>query len=238
MNEQNTLFNQAKDNAELSLMPAFIEKKIKDLPPKRAKKNGSLKRKLTLSVIVLSVITGLVGYSVYQADKWFDSHEINFQSPVKLQAPVTITKVVEKELKPSEIYEAMVQEAKAQEHKPEPAPQAIKQPQIGNGVIAAHKHAELLWAIHGLESTYGKNDKCHREGKVNGMGWGQSATKGNCYAKEDFPILIDKVGNRLDQFFSEGMTVAQALCTYNLGKPDGKILDDCKYYQDYLKLNN
>lgn len=33
------------------------------------------------------------------------------------------------------------------------------------------------------------------------------------------------------------MTLAQALCTYNKGKPNGKVLNDCKYYRDYLALN-
>ena len=100
-----------------------------------------------------------------------------------------------------------------------------------------YTNEQLLKVISQLESSSGRNDKCVRKGLgYNGYGWGQSLTKDNCY--QDREQVRAKVNEWLGKRFAEGMSVAQALCYYNQGKPSGKLLDDCKYHQDALTILN
>lgn len=93
---------------------------------------------------------------------------------------------------------------------------------------------QIADGVYRLESSSGKNDKCVRKGLgFNGYGWGQSLTKDNCHA--DRGQVRAKVIDWFDRNL-ETMTVAQALCYYNLGKPGGVLQDDCKYHQDFKDI--
>lgn len=89
--------------------------------------------------------------------------------------------------------------------------------------------------IFQLESSSGKQDKCVREKKgFNGYGFGQSLTKFNCYPSYD--AVKTEVNTWINKRKAEGMNDAQLMCYYNLGKPNGVLLNDCEYYQNSLKV--
>jgi len=94
--------------------------------------------------------------------------------------------------------------------------------------------SEVVSKVYSLESSDGLNDKCVRKGKgYNGYGYGQSLTVDNCYKTPG------EVKNLVTAWFNRNldtMTLPQALCYYNLGKPDKTLVSDCTYYQNYLKL--
>ena len=93
---------------------------------------------------------------------------------------------------------------------------------------------EIADKVFALESSRGKNDKCVREKMgFNGYGYGQSLTKFNCYNSYDTVKAL--VVNWFDQRL-ETMTLDQALCYYNLGKPNGQLLNECKYSNDFKKI--
>jgi len=92
---------------------------------------------------------------------------------------------------------------------------------------------EIVAIIYKLESSGGKFDPCVRDNLgYNGFGY----APGNCYSNhEQVRGYVAKwVQNKLDQ----GMTVAQTLCYYNLGKPNGQLLNNCEYYQNYVRLQS
>lgn len=77
---------------ETKLMPEFITKKVADLPPKAEKRRKILtwKTKLKLVVVALIVLMGLFFWGAYQVDKYFETHNLRFQTPI--QTPIIIEK--------------------------------------------------------------------------------------------------------------------------------------------------
>lgn len=89
----------------------------------------------------------------------------------------------------------------------------------------------VVFKIHGLESSWGKNDRCTKQGKINGYGFMQSKFHWKCFdTHEEVKNLVHNwVKNRLE----EGYSLSELLCYYN----QGKRVQNCPYYQNYLKLN-
>ena len=96
------------------------------------------------------------------------------------------------------------------------------------GLKSEAVRADIVWKIYGLESSFGKNDDCKREGKFNGFGYGQHKTGWQCF--DTFEQAVAQVHKWLES--RQHLSVAQALCLYN----QGKIVNDCPYYQRFLSL--
>lgn len=90
--------------------------------------------------------------------------------------------------------------------------------------------ATIVTAIHGLESTWGKNDGCKRKGLVNGYGYRQNSREFKCFETdaEVQALVVAWVEDKR----AKGMSDAELLCYYNTGK----ATSDCTYYQHYLAL--
>lgn len=90
--------------------------------------------------------------------------------------------------------------------------------------------ADLVASIYQLESSSGKNDSCKKKQSVNGYGY----RPGTCYNSHETVknLVTDWVTSMIHQGYSD----SELLCYYNLGKVNGKMAKDCKYYQNYLKL--
>jgi hypothetical protein len=90
----------------------------------------------------------------------------------------------------------------------------------------------ILDKVFILESSAGKRDSCHNQGKFNGFGLGHK-----CYESQE------EVRNLVGIWFKEKLenySLAESLCGYNLGF-NSKNLQDCinqsskyPYYQKYL----
>jgi hypothetical protein len=94
---------------------------------------------------------------------------------------------------------------------------------------------QIVDAVHILESSGGKNDGCKKKGLVNGYGYAQHDSRKvwNCYKTHaEVRSLVEKwFAARVDS-----MGLPTALCYYNLGKVNEKLVDDCKYYQVFLEV--
>lgn len=162
---------------------------------------------------------------------FFSQNEIKFQSPVEFHKPVWIQQKAE----PTAMVD-VVETAQAAE--PEVVAFPIEVEKIVE--IPADPVDEIVRKIYQLESSSGKNDKCVREGEgYNGYGWGQSATKMNCYS--DREQVRVKVANWVSSKLKT-MSLPQLLCSYNLG-PNSEHLKECMdqsdaypYYRDYLRI--
>lgn len=194
-----------------------------------------IKRKHFAIVGMVSVLS--IGSAV-KVDQFFDQYNLNFRTPILFQTPV----VIEKRTVP--LASPLVPEVKAAEVTitPTPTPASTwipgKETTISSAPIAAAKHKWILWNVYAKESSRGKNDGCKAKGKFNGFGFGQSDEKmaagtGACYE------TFEEVVSRVDEWFDvqlKSKNLPQALCYYNLGKPNGVLLDDCEYYQDFLRM--
>ena len=190
--------------------------KIDATTTKIENKVGSIRRKIKRSRIGLYAVIfslalgiGLSLWLITAFNSWSVKHEIIWQIP--LRTPVYI-----REVKPV-IKEVQVT----------PTPTPI--PLTDREVIDKTKHAEVLWKIYGLESTYGKNDGC----RINGNGYAgfgvMSEGKVICYPT--FQKAVERaeywlVKNGVDK------DLASALCVWNTGVKQ----PNCKYYQDYISL--
>ena len=93
------------------------------------------------------------------------------------------------------------------------------------------KHPLIDWKIYGLESSFGKNDSCKDQGKINGFGFGQSTFSWQCF--DNLAQVAGYVDDWVDLHLSY-QDLPHALCLYN----QGKIEKDCTYYEHYLSLGN
>lgn len=206
-------------------MPDFIKNKVQASPrPQKGRKpHDKPKRRYKVKIAMLAVIVAALFYGVYQADRWFDSHTLEFRSPI--QSPVLIKARVSKADSPI-VHTAQAAETAAPAVEPEVKP-------IGdNEVIAQAKYRTIISRVYQLESSSGRNDKCVRKGKgVNGLGYGQRINVDNCYSS--FEAVVADVDKWFEKRFAEGMDIPTAICYYNLGKK----LSTCDYYQNYLSLN-
>ena len=94
------------------------------------------------------------------------------------------------------------------------------------------ERADLVWKIYGLESSYGRNDGCKREGRgYNGFGFGWNNGQKPCYPT--FDAVVAEVHAWVESMQKQGYNIPTMLCYYNVGK----LVKNCGYYQLYLQLN-
>ena len=195
--------------------------KIDATTTKIENKVGSIRRKIKRSRIGLYAVIfslalgiGLSLWLITAFNSWSVKHEIIWQSPILLQTPVYI-----REVKP-------IIKIQKVEVTPTPTPIELTDKQE----IDKTKHAEVLWKIYGLESTWGKADGC----RINGNGYAgfgvMSEGKVICYPT--FQIAVEwaeywLVKNGVDK------DLVSTLCLWNLGTPN---LKNCNYYQNYITL--
>lgn len=91
-------------------------------------------------------------------------------------------------------------------------------------MIAKSKHPVTILKIYGLESSFGKNDGCKRDGKFNGFGFGQNKYVWNCF--DSFQEVVDKVDAWLTTRDLENY------CLYNVGTRT----PNCVYAQNMERL--
>lgn len=97
-----------------------------------------------------------------------------------------------------------------------------------------HKQANIALIvdhIYTLESSNGRNDGyCQDLHAVNGYGYRQNKHEMICYDTHN--RVRDLVINWVTEKINLGWSVGKLTCYYN----QGRILTDCPYYQNYLKL--
>jgi len=96
-------------------------------------------------------------------------------------------------------------------------------------IIMSKTNGAILWKVYGLESTWGKNDLCKRDGTYNGFGYAQNYSVWSCF--QSFEIVADKV----DKWFTTKLktySLSESLCLYNTGN----ATKTCDYYKNYLSL--
>jgi hypothetical protein len=96
-------------------------------------------------------------------------------------------------------------------------------------LIRHARHADILWRVYGLESSWGKNDQCTRSGQVNGFGFRVNKFETHCY--DTFAGAVADV----DQWFDDQlqtMTLPESLCLYNEGIQESR----CDYVRRYNEL--
>jgi len=111
----------------------------------------------------------------------------------------------------------------------EPTKAPVK-PLTDKELIMSKKNGAILWKVYGLESTWGKNDLCKRDGTVNGFGYGQNYSVWNCFDS------LETVVNKVDAWFETKLktySLSESLCLYN----SGNVTKSCDYYKNYLTLN-
>lgn len=86
-NQNDKMFNGAMDNLKLSSKPMFTQKEVRAIKPRN---KMSFKAKLKLAAVCLIVLVLVFYWVVYSVNKFFNEHELKFQSPV--QKPIWIEK--------------------------------------------------------------------------------------------------------------------------------------------------
>jgi hypothetical protein len=199
--------------------PPFDPEPIEDSPSKLQRFTKYMRKNfytllykfLLLTATFLTVhllIVVATGYNRFSAD-----YQINFELPFKnwivIEPRTTTTKA-----KP------IIRQAEAKE---------VEQPKT-------YTTEQIVDAVHLLESSGGRKDGCVSRGEgVNGFGFAQhgSGDVWNCYKS------YAQVRTLVEQWFAEkvpAMGLPAALCYYNLGKVEGKLVSDCSYYQNFLKV--
>ena len=187
-----------------------IEKKIDEQKQKAKrlvrKASKSFWNKFVLIILALATVI----YLITKFNNWSVKHEIIWQSPIILRVPVYI-----KEVKPV---------IKIKTVEVTPAPKKTEKE-----IIDGTKHAEVLWKIYGLESTWGKNDGC----RTNGEGFAGFGVmyEGKVICYPTFEKAVERAEHWLVQLGVD-KDLASALCTWNTGVKQ----PNCKYYQSYLSL--
>ena len=195
-------------------------KKLDSETTKIERKVKKAVKKLWLLSIFLGFFLAVVFffYSFYKISLWYDENRVVFQQPVivKIQPPFRI----EKREKPQEKKQ---EKPKAREIRKQTLPLSEKE------IVLSQKHGEILWKIYGLETSWGKNDYCRK----NGLGFGgfgvMDGSKVVCYptfqkAVERAEFWLTKNGVDED--------LATALCLWNTGIKQ----TNCKYFQNFLNL--
>jgi len=98
---------------------------------------------------------------------------------------------------------------------------------------------EIADKIYHLESSSGKKNysKCEAIGKVNSIGFNIPGN-GKYVCFDNHSQEMKALRKWVDEHKQEGLTVGQLLCHYNIGSDkEGKIPNDCPYFQDYLTID-
>jgi len=176
-----------------------------------------LGRKVRLGAKIGTILIGigLALWLVTKFNSWSLTHKIVWQSPIILRTFVYIEDVKPKVEKVKVIVTPT----------PTPIPKTERQ------IIDKTKHAEVLWKVYGLESTWGANDYC----RINGKGYGGFGVLDNESKIVCYPTF-EKAIKRAEYWLVKAgidKNLVAALCQYNLGTPN---LVNCAYYQKYLTL--
>ena len=113
---------------------------------------------------------------------------------------------------------------------PQYTPIEWKAPKIEAVSLTGPTKDEIVWRIYGLESSYGKNDGCKRQGKFNGFGFGQHESDWQCF--NTFEEASNAVHNWIASMQEQGYDIPTMICYYNTGK----LISNCSYYQKFLVL--
>lgn len=108
----------------------------------------------------------------------------------------------------------------------------IKRPQGESNPIKDYiytkPHADIIWRLYGLESSYGKFDSCKGQG-YNGFGFATWTNHLTCYSSPT--KVVDIVSAWLDSHLDK-YTLARTLCIYNRGINE----NNCEYAKNFLNL--
>lgn len=194
-------------------MEAKTLKDVEKTTTKIERKARRTVKKIAPKFIFISVIAGIILalYLVTKFNNWSVTHKIRWQIPFR--TPVWI-----EEVKPEKIKVPVIV-----------TPTPTSAPRSEKEIIDSKKHAEVLWKIYGLESTWGKNDGC----RLNGKGYGGFGVmnEGQVICYPTFEKAVERAEYWL---ISLGVDkdLATALCTWNTGVKQ----PNCHYYQSYLSL--
>ena len=200
----------------------------KDLIKKLEKYEGKIfdittSRKLLVGGIATGIITAvsLVSVTFYNFYYFVDKNTVVIQSPIvlKLQPPVVISKRITNVIGP-------VVESTLSASITPTMPATLTDEQI----VKANPHGDVLWKIYALESSRGKNDYCRNSNK--GFGGFGVLDRGKIVCYETFEKAVERaeywlIKNGVDR------NLAVALCRWN----EGKSIDNCYYYTNYLIIN-
>src|SRR3990167_9325221 len=184
-----------------------MEKKTTVLERKVYKLGRKVRLGAKIGVILLLI--GLALWLVTKFNSWSLTHKIVWQSPIILRTFVYIENV-----KP-EVEKVKVVVT--------PTPTSI--PKTDRQVIDDTKHAEVLWKVYGLESTWGANDYC----RINGKGYGGFGVLDNESKIVCYPTFEKAIKRAEHWLVKAGIhkNLLPALCQYNLGTPN---LVNCASY--------
>lgn len=177
-----------------------------------------VRKKRTPVAVVLACVVGMyLGFiwSAKQLNVFFDYNRLEFAPIVEVHQPIEVVPRVTPTLEPTAT----------------PAPTPIP---------TAELMAQFVWF---RESGYGKAPKgyhmrCREQGKWNEIGY--KVTSGFCFDSKEqgLAILKDQLASR-----STASSVADALCTYNLGwfyddKGRRAAYTTCSYYDDFVRYSS
>lgn len=111
---------------------------------------------------------------------------------------------------------------------PSPLLSPTPTPLSDRDIINKYPHADIVYRIYGLESSFGKEPflYCQRQGKLNTMGY--NVLNHQCFAS--FEEQVKTVSEWVDRH--QTMSLGKLLCTYNKGEADAS----CDYAQNFLSL--
>lgn len=234
--------NQPINRFEPEEEPAFPKQVKVTVPKKRKSKTtprrmARVKRAIIKYSLILAVIVGVLGYSTYKVNEWFNKNTIKWQSPI--QTPVWV------EPRSQEGSGHTVKEAAAKEINFDGATFISKSDQ-GNKddakpAISAPNPSiqEIVRKVYQLESSSGRNDACRAKGLFNGYGYRYNSMEKKCFATQG------EVTNHVTAWFEAKLqkyTLAEALCGYNLGFSSNNFLscvqgsDLFPYYRNFLRI--
>lgn len=197
--------------------PDFQVRQVRSKPQQQEDEDPkpSWSYRIIVWLLKLCVLIALIFAALFYTNRFFDKYDM--QIPVKLQ-PLFIE---QKQPEPKTIE--IIKEVKAAE---------IEQPKVVEEKPKIDSTEQIVYGIFGNESTWGKADGCTRKGLFNGYGYRQNAREFVCYKTRD--EVKNHVIKWVEDKKAKGFTVSQLLCYYNTGYKT----NDCKYYQDYLKIKD
>lgn len=186
------------------------------------------------SLVVLGIICVLFFAQGYH---WFWSNfYFTFQSPIILER--VVVSPLPKYTDPMDISPlptGSITPTKGATNKVSPTPSRVVAPTKKKVEIP---HVEIYQKVSMLESGQGrdlsgKHGTCVRSGKTNTIGYAPQT--GYCFDNVQDEMM--SLGNWFKKYFDKGYTLAQALCSWNLGPNDPRSKSgSCDYYKNYLTL--
>jgi len=191
------------------------------------RKARRLARSLKIKAIFLGCFLGVFAFfwAFYQISKFYDEYRVVFNFPIVVQFK-----------KPIEILPRYTQEdVKKPQEKPKNKQilDTKKQVRVKSEyeIVNEKLHGAILWKIYQLESQRGKTDYC----RINNLGYGGFGVRDgqNIVCYPSFEVAVDRAEFWLSKLKPDE-NLARALCQWNLGI----AVDNCRYYQNYLAVND